>query len=196
MKFIEHGTCISQYNNVFNASVFLELLEEECSQQWGYLNWQRSTVGSGEVSDKRTSLGCELSPLGADDIQIERVKPLAKEWNALWAKIDPIVWDYRNNFELDLEADEGYRVLKYGGGAEYTAHHDHFNTNNRVLSIVAFLNDGYTGGSLTFPRFNVSIEPKAGTVVLFPSNFPYIHIAEPVGESDNSVKYSLVSWFR
>jgi hypothetical protein len=101
-----------------------------------------------------------------------------------------------NNFELDLEADEGYRVLKYGGGAEYTAHHDHFNTNNRVLSLVAFLNDGYSGGNLIFPRFDVSIKPKAGTVIVFPSNFPYIHIAEPVGSNDNSIKYSLVTWFR
>ena len=196
MKFIQHAPCIAQYDNVFDASTFIDLLEQECSHQWGYLNWERSTVGTGEISDMRTSFGCELSPIGSDDIQIERVKPLAKEWRDLWSKIDPIVWDYRNHFELDLEADEGSRVLKYGGGAEYKAHHDHFNTNNRVLSLVAFLNDDYTGGRLTFPKFNSSIQPKAGTVILFPSNFPYTHIAEPVGKNDKTIKYSLVTWFK
>ena len=66
----------------------------------------------------------------------------------------------------------------------------------RTLSLVAFLNDGYSGGNLTFPKFDTSITPKAGSVILFPSNFPYIHIAEPVGSSDETIKYSLVTWFR
>lgn len=196
MKFKEHASCIVQYDNIFKAERFLELLESECNESWGYLSWQRSTVGSGEVSSMRTSVGCELSPLSVDNIEVDRVKPLVQEWRDLWSKIDPIVWDYRNNFELDLEADEGYRVLKYNGGAEYKAHHDHFRTNERSLSLVAFLNDDYTGGNLTFPRFKVSIKPKAGTVIMFPSNFPYTHIAEPVGVNDNSIKYSLVTWFR
>lgn len=196
MKFLEHATCIVEYQNIFDANKFIALLEQECNESWGYLSWQRSTVGTGQVSDIRTSLGCELEPLGVSDIQIERVKPLAAEWMSVWQKIDPVVWDYRNHFELDLEADEGYRVLKYSGGAEYGIHHDHAAMNSRTLSLVAFLNDNFTGGSLTFPKFNVTIQPKAGSVILFPSNFPYAHIAHPVGEDDNSIKYSLVTWFK
>jgi len=196
MKFLEHAECIVEYENVFDATKFINLLENECKEEWGYLSWQRSTVGTGQVSDIRTSLGCELEPLNVPDIQIDRVKPLAAEWLLLWQKIDPVVWDYRNYFELELQADEGYRVLKYSGGAEYGIHHDHASMNQRVLSLVAFLNDEFSGGDLTFPKFNVSIKPKAGNVVLFPSNFPYAHIAEPVGEEDNSIKYSLVTWFK
>lgn len=195
MKFIQHTTCVVEYENIFNASRFIELLEAECNEPWGYLSWQRSTVGTGQVSDIRTSLGCELEPLGVQDIKIERVKPLAEEWKSLWSKIDPLVWEYRNYFELDLNADEGYRVLKYSGGGEYKAHHDHAAMNSRSLSLVAFLNDDFTGGNLTFPRFDISIKPKAGNIVMFPSNFPYIHIAEPVGQDDGTAKYSLVTWF-
>jgi hypothetical protein len=196
MKFKEHATCVVEYENVFDAQKFIILLEEECSESWGYLSWQRSTVGTGQVSDIRTSLSCELEPINSKDIQIERVKPLAAEWISMWEKVDPIVWDYRNYFELDLDADEGYRVLKYSAGAEYGIHHDHAPMNARTLSLVAFLNDDYTGGNLVFPKFNISIKPKAGSVILFPSNFPYAHIAEPVGEVDGTTKYSLVTWFR
>ena len=196
MKFQQHATGICQYDNIFEASNFIELLEEECSQDWGYLKWEKSATGEGDISNIRTSMGCELAPLGSNEIAIERVVPLAKEWQNIWQKIDPIVWDYRHVFELDLEMDEGYRVLKYGGGAEYHAHHDHFRSNARSISLVAFLNDDFTGGNLVFPRFDVNIQPKAGSVIIFPSNFPYLHIAEPVGEKDNTVKYSLVSWFQ
>jgi len=196
MKFVQHATCIVEYENIFNANNFIELLEKECNEPWGYLSWQRSRVGNAQISDVRTSVGCELEPLSTEDIKIERVKPLAEEWKSIWSKIDPLVWDYRNYFEIELEADEGYRVLKYSGGAEYEAHHDHASVNSRTLSLVAFLNDGFSGGNLVFPKFNVSIKPKAGNVIIFPSNFPYAHIAEPVGENDSTVKYSLVTWFR
>jgi len=160
------------------------------------VRWEKSATGEGQISNTRTSMGCELMPLGSNEISIERVMPLASEWQKIWEKIDPIVWDYRHVFELDLEMDEGYRVLKYGGGAEYHAHHDHFRNNARSLSLVAFLNDNFTGGNLVFPRFNVNIQPRAGSVIMFPSNYPYLHIAEPVGEKDNTVKYSLVTWFQ
>lgn len=196
MKFKEHAVGICQYDNIFNADRFIELLEDECSQDWGYVRWEKSATGEGQISNMRTSLGCELMPLGSNDIAIERVSELAAEWHKIWQKIDPIVWDYRNVFELDLEMDEGYRVLKYGGGAQYHAHHDHFRSNSRSLSLVAFLNDNFTGGNLVFPRFNVDITPRAGSVVMFPSNFPYLHIAEPVGEKDDTIKYSLVTWFQ
>lgn len=196
MKFKEHAVGICQYDNIFDAENFIELLEEECSQDWGYVRWEKSATGEGQISNTRTSMGCELMPLGSNEISIERVMPLASEWQKIWEKIDPIVWDYRHVFELDLEMDEGYRVLKYGGGAEYHAHHDHFRNNARSLSLVAFLNDNFTGGNLVFPRFNVNIQPRAGSVIMFPSNYPYLHIAEPVGEKDNTVKYSLVTWFQ
>ena len=196
MKFKEHAVGICQYDNIFDAENFIELLEEECSQDWGYVRWEKSATGEGQISNTRTSMGCELMPLSSNEISIERVMPLASEWQKIWEKIDPIIWDYRHVFELDLEMDEGYRVLKYGGGAEYHAHHDHFRNNARSLSLVAFLNDNFTGGNLVFPRFNVNIQPRAGSVIMFPSNYPYLHIAEPVGEKDNTVKYSLVTWFQ
>ena len=107
MKFKEHAVGICQYDNIFDAGNFIELLEKECSQDWGYVRWEKSATGEGQISNTRTSMGCELMPLGSNEISIERVMPLASEWQKIWEKIDPIVWDYRHVFELDLEMDEG-----------------------------------------------------------------------------------------
>ena len=197
MKKQELAPCLYVYEDLFdNGKQFISLIEEECANDWGYLSWVRAEVGDGYISEIRTSMACELAPLGAEDVQIERIVPIKEAWINVFKGVDQAVWDYREENEIQLEADEGYRVLKYGRGAEYRAHHDHGPGNSRVLSAVAFLNDDFTGGQLVFPKFDVTIEPKAGTCVLFPSNFPYTHIAEPAGTEDESVKYSLVTWFR
>lgn len=193
----EVAPCIYVYEDVFdNGEKFISLIEEECSQDWGYLQWIRAEVGEGYISEIRTSMACELSPLNAANVTVERIIPIQEAWGEIFKGIDSCIWDYRETNELELKIDEGYRVLKYGRGAEYRAHHDHGPGNSRVLSVVAFLNDNFTGGELVFPKFDITITPKAGSCVVFPSNFPYTHIAEPAGVDDGTIKYSLVSWFR
>jgi hypothetical protein len=45
---------------------------------------------------------------------------------------------------------------------------------------------------LEFNNFDLTIKLEKNSIVLFPSNFPYSHIAHPV---KSGVKYSLVTWF-
>jgi len=201
MKPIELGTCIYVYENAFKPSNFIELLEGECKQDWGYVQWFRSQTGgesTATTSSYRSSQGCELSPLMSpvDNIQVERVIPLAKSAQDITEQLEKVIWHYRNSFNIEVSTNEGYRILKYGSGAEYRGHVDHHQDNGRVFSLVGFVNDVSDGGELTFPLLNVTVKPKAGSVVLFPSNFPYFHYANPVGENSEEVKYSIVSWFR
>jgi hypothetical protein len=194
----EVAPCVFIYDDVYSqysSERFIELLNTECEKDSGYLMWLRAQVGDGYISDIRTSMTCELEPLNASNIQDNDVLEIANTWKDIFEKVDKTVWDYREKNELDLSADESYRVLKYGSGAEYRAHHDHGPGNRRVMSLVSFLNDDFTGGELVFPKFDLEIKPKAGRCVLFPSNFPYMHIAMPVGVDDGTVKYSLVTWF-
>ena len=194
----EVAPCVFIYDNVFSdilAKEFISLIEQECAKDTGYLMWLRAQVGDGYISEIRTSMTCELQPLHASNVQDKNVIYLIEMWKELFSGVDKCVWDYREKNELELNADESYRVLKYGNGAEYRAHHDHGPGNRRVLSLVTFLNDDFTGGELIFPKFDLEVKPLAGRCVLFPSNFPYMHIAMPAGVEDNSVKYSLVTWF-
>jgi hypothetical protein len=200
MKHEELGHCIVQYEKAFKPDNFIELLENECRRDWGYLNWYQTKTGiegNQVVTQHRTSLGCEMSPLMLDksQIAIDRIKPLAEMWMTIREKLEPVIWHYRNMYSVHLEQDEGFRVLKYGRGAEYKGHVDHHPNNKRVLSIIGFLNEDFSGGEIEFPLLNLTVKPKAGSVLLFPSNFPYFHSVNPTGTNDETVRYSFVSWF-
>jgi predicted 2-oxoglutarate/Fe(II)-dependent dioxygenase YbiX len=58
--------------------------------------------------------------------------------------------------------------------------------------MVASISSECDGGELEFPYLDTKLKLETGSVVLFPSNFPYMHIAHPV---TNGIKYSLVTWF-
>jgi hypothetical protein len=57
------------------------------------------------------------------------------------------------------------------------------------------MNDVTDGGELIFPFLDIELKPTAGSVIIFPSNFPFYHYAKPAGENSEEVKYSLVTWF-
>jgi len=57
------------------------------------------------------------------------------------------------------------------------------------LSIIGVLNDDYEGGELMF--HDKEYETKTGDVVIFPSNFLYPHMVNPVTKG---TRYSFVSW--
>lgn len=199
----ELAPCLLVFDNCFKPGTFMDDVEAECSQPWGYLSWYMSKVGTSEQQserpDYRSSLLCELAVLNLplDAVAEQRIIPLVESWHKIHGDLQKVVWTYRNMYNIDVKEDEGFAINKYGRGAEYKGHVDHHPTNQRVFSIVAFLNDNFAGGELTFPLLGVSVKPKAGSAVMFPSNFPYYHYANPVGsDSSNEVKYSLVTWFR
>lgn len=199
----EIAPCLIVFENAFKPGNFIELLEEECQQQWGYTSWYLTYVGiTGKQQqrvDYRSSLACELGVLGQpiESIAEPRIIPLAESWHNIHNDLQTCIWSYRNMYDLDVKEDEGFACLKYSKGAEYRGHVDHAPSNERVFSIVAFINDNFEGGELNFPLFDVSVTPKAGSAVCFPSNFPYFHFAQPVGATNASeTKYSLVTWFR
>jgi predicted 2-oxoglutarate/Fe(II)-dependent dioxygenase YbiX len=100
--------------------------------------------------------------------------------------------EYADHHNLGGLFDEGYFVLKYEKGTEYKQHFDCGGAHkNRVLSMIAFLNDDFEGGKLEFPTLGITYEPSAGDVVFFPSCYSFPHIVHPVSEG---VRYSLVTW--
>jgi predicted 2-oxoglutarate/Fe(II)-dependent dioxygenase YbiX len=99
---------------------------------------------------------------------------------------------YAEKFHLpDLHHVEPYNLLRYQTGQEYKAHFDGGLADNRVVSPILYLNDNYKGGELEFVHYGITIKPKAGSLYLFPSNYPYSHIAHPVTEG---TKYAIVTW--
>lgn len=198
MKKMEVAPAIYLYEDVFDAENIISLINKECSESWGYLGWAKTEVGNRNAirDDYRSAMGCNMRPLEIDpsNIAVERIIPLAQEWRKIVLAVQDAIHDYRAEHILHLEKDEGFTVLKYGRGAQYKGHVDHAPENQRILSLTGFLNDDYSGGDLVFPLFDVRVKAKTGSVLLFPSNFPYYHYVEPVGIDDEKIRYSFVTW--
>jgi predicted 2-oxoglutarate/Fe(II)-dependent dioxygenase YbiX len=88
------------------------------------------------------------------------------------------------------------RLNRYPPGAMMREHVDHIHTlfdgeekGVPVLTILAVLNDDYTGGEFLLCGQQVSL--AAGDAIVFPSSFMFPHAVEPV---KTGTRYSFVSW--
>lgn len=185
--------CIFVYENALtDGEKFISMLEEQTNDEWSPLSWDYSKTGSGQISEYRSSRICSLlditRPCPSTPISDLLNKSILKD-------IDTCLSDYSTYHGIAaFIGNEGWIVLKYEGQAQYRTHWDHAPDNARTVSIVAFpYSTTKVGGELTFPHFGITIKPKTGSVVIFPSNFPYTHTAHPV---EDGVKYSLVTWLR
>jgi predicted 2-oxoglutarate/Fe(II)-dependent dioxygenase YbiX len=185
---IEIATCINVYKSAIDPSDFMHEIEKETDNPWSEVEWLTSSVGLGSVSSYRTSAEANITHLEHSQTA------LAQKFSGISKRIlDEILPDYREQYIVSTSGYEGWRLLKYSGGGEYHAHYDHAPLNQRIVSVVAFLQSPESGGQLEFPFFDVTIDAEAGDVVVFPSNFPYVHIAHPVM---SGTKCSLVTWLQ
>lgn len=190
----EKMPCVWVYKNFFDVKNFIELIEEESSKTWPYISWNSSSTEGdygNSVSEYRSSLEADVWPLLADDV-VDDIKELSQSYKDIFIKIDECIWDYRKSFNLNLKQIQGMQLLKYENNAQYHAHHDHSPANERILSLVACFGEEFEGGELEFPYFDTTVKLDKNSLVIFPSNYPYTHIAHPVV---SGVKYSLVMWF-
>lgn len=90
----------------------------------------------------------------------------------------------------------GFELTRYGVGQKFDEHVDvipgHPQWGYRRISAICYLNDDFEGGDLHFPRQSVSYKPEAGSIILFPSDFTYPHLAKTV---TRGAKYCVVTWF-
>lgn len=54
----------------------------------------------------------------------------------------------------------------------------------RYLSFLCYLNDSFFGGETDFPYNKLTVQPKTGTVLVFPPTWQYPHRGLPVKEGD------------
>ena len=68
-----------------------------------------------------------------------------------------------------LGAGEALTVLRYRPGQQFRLHSDVLpgTRNQRVATVLVYLNDDFTGGETVFPDYNLSIRPRRGDAVIF-----------------------------
>lgn len=69
---------------------------------------------------------------------------------------------------------EPLSVLRYAPGQQYRLHHDCLpgETNQRELTLIAYLNDAYEGGATSFPAADIAFRGEVGDAILFVNSLP------------------------
>lgn len=100
---------------------------------------------------------------------------------------------YTEEYHPTWSQKEDYEIMKYGDGNYFIDHVDDGLFYTRKISLVYYFNDDYDGGEIVFPKFNVTIKPKASQLLLFPSTYVYNHNVNAV---TNGTRYSMVNWLK
>jgi prolyl 4-hydroxylase len=97
---------------------------------------------------------------------------------------------------------EAMLILRYRPGQEYRRHFDALPglENQRILTALVYLNDGYAGGETEFPRAALKISGKRGDAIVFQNTGPDGR-ADPMSEHaglpvTEGVKYLASRWIR
>ena len=104
-------------------------------------------------------------------------------------------------YNCEFKSYEPVQFLGYPVGGHYKGHNDGeiFNdktrqwekTMERDVSFLFYLNDQYGGGELEFYDLGLTIKPKKGMMIAFPSYKDFAHKVHPVTWGH---RYSLVCW--
>lgn len=133
------------------------LSHEECDElvRLSMDKMQRSKIGAThEVNELRTSSGMFFE----------------ESENVIVARVEKRISSIMN---LPIEHAEGLQILQYTPGQEYKSHYDFFSStskaasNNRISTLVMYLNDVEEGGETYFPKLDFSVSPQKGTAVYF-----------------------------
>ncbi|WP_040286280.1 2OG-Fe(II) oxygenase [Sporosarcina koreensis] len=132
------------------------LSDEECDEliRLSSDKLNRSKIGTTrEENDIRTSSSMFIDE--TDNLVITRIEK----------RIEAVM-------NIPIEHGEGLQILRYAPGQQYKAHHDYFSansrvTNNRISTLVMYLNDVEQGGETFFPHLKLSVTPQKGMAVYF-----------------------------
>ena len=84
-------------------------------------------------------------------------------------------------------------LRKYKEGEGFYKRHIDINMNEHILRafvMLFYLNDVEKGGELVLPNHNITIKPKKGLAVAFPSGWTWEHEVNPVIKGDRYIMRS------
>lgn len=176
-----------------------------CKEYIEYIQKQQEidlSVFDPEATNKSGEIQWEVDKQTRDTqtVDIEPIKSVLVDLMRL------AVRDYINPyFNVQIRDSELPQILVYHPGGHYRPHIDGetlFNDGSGVLSwkrnvdrdisLVIYLNGDFEGGEIVFPKQAVSVKPREGMMIAFPSNHHFLHGVNPVTKG---VRYAIVDWF-
>jgi predicted 2-oxoglutarate/Fe(II)-dependent dioxygenase YbiX len=164
-------------------------LENEISKGINGIKWSGAQVNDKEdVNDVRNCLDLKFKREHLGKFLPES-KALFDSHLTVDKALDKCLKHYESLWHLKMHYKEAFNFVKYLPGKYFKIHADHGPYYACTVSAVVYLNDDFEGGEIEFVRQGLVIKPKAGDIVMFPSNFVYEHASLEVR---SGVKYSVV----
>jgi prolyl 4-hydroxylase len=157
-KVLNLNPFIATLDNVISPEIIRQMVSEnDYVNSFGYVHDSKS---SGAVNN-RTSMSCFDLNNKYDNVRKIVLNCLETEFNV----------------RHSIDACETWQFTQYSPGQYYKSHWDFFNVNDsryinsvdndRVATVIIYLNDLYTGGTTNFTKLNLSVIPKAGKILYF-----------------------------
>ncbi len=159
--------------------------------------WDRSETASGLDQLIRNSDTFRLSHHVAYAGLVSDIGAISAD-KLVHESVQRVLNVYSEGNRIMVSRDQGYLVVRYTEGGFYGLHYDsaglrekHPELWDRRVTYIAYLNDDFEGGELVFPAYGVTVRPRAGLVVMFPSGYTHLHRAMPVR---GGRKYIATTW--
>lgn len=170
---------------------YIDILEAKLNGQTPF-SWQgaKVTTSADVTVDARNARDFKMSSNGLGP-RNEWTEDLYDMHEEIFQAVRRCVDDYGRYWGVGIMSYEAFNFVKYeGAGTHFKIHADHGPTYVTTISIVVYLNDEYEGGEIYFPRMDgLSIKPKAGDIVVFPSTYIYEHASQ---DMISGTKYAVV----
>ena len=183
---------IKDFVQHFEEFIDLDLCDDILSEYALTNYWEPTLTGGGHDPQARK---CSFICISDQSIIQEDNEKYRRELDEkLFDNVQKIVQEYQKmhpEFELEIQEDSGYELLRYEEGDFYVQHTDSFKEQPRALTIIMSMNNNYEGGEVALFNRELVYKLDVGDVLVFPSNFMYPHEIMPVTDG---VRFSMITW--
>jgi hypothetical protein len=190
---IKKESNLSDFVRIYDAEISNDLCERILTSL-NNVEWQKNTFyGSKNGVSSEPDAGGNLN----SDMYQGEIPQHKEIIDIFWSVILKYITELHANHYSGWNGFSAPRFNRYTEGQIMPMHCDHIHSmfdgerkGIPVLSVLACLDDKYTGGELIMFEDTVIELPK-GSVLVFPSNFLYPHQVKPVTKG---VRHTCVSW--
>ena len=135
-------------------------------------------LGAVEGYERSGDVG-EMNFDGTFDVDVNDDRTSTNAWCAEACYNDTLAQQVTRRIEeitnIPDENSERLQLLKYDVGQFYGTHHDHIEFDvdrqpgGRMLTVFLYLNDVEAGGGTNFPDLDITVMPKKGRALIWPS---------------------------
>jgi len=135
-------------------------------------------MGAVEGYERSTDVG-EMNPDGTTEELVSSGRTSTNAWCSYECKEDEVVKIVNHRISSMTQIpelnSEDLQLLRYEVGQKYETHHDYiaFDIDRqpgvRIVTVYLYLNDVEAGGGTNFPDLDITVMPKRGRVLIWPS---------------------------